>query len=752
MRVNQQKQTHSISREVMDLLSPRLSSGAAKSNRLNQSTTSHASAPLPPIVPTFPSVIKKNIQKLKNNINQHKAADAKDKKPIVVKPARRWLWAPFASSARTDGALFYHWVRAGVEYPDYPYARFNIHMDTLMYTDREYEEHFNKDPNWTKTDTDRLFELVRVYELRWPIIHDRWLMQTNESVEKRPIHVLQHRYYQVTTFLNKKRLQEAAIKHVSSGSSVGHNPFNLPGSSASHSLKIKQMANSLVQQQAPINLIGTGTSTMEPFLLEQEIERRKQLEALWNRPKEEEKEEITLRKELKLVESQIRKMKKSGSHLLQRSYNQSTKKFSSNVANVNNPSQNFQHGVTNKSNQNSTIPSSNFDQAFAATAPIPTPSIPYLQSARLAMPATGGHMGLNKSIIQKMQSALKELKIPERPTCPTKRVCDLFDSVRKNALILISLEKIALKKEGDVVIKRARLETIKVSLIHQAKAGKNVQNSNATAKKTVLVAGGPTPVINTSKQPIQMPINSMAAPTHNAVPATLPKSRATTTTKNKRRSTSSKASKSASNTSFDPNSVKLTQAIGDNGMPIAPLTTKKSNKRKSKKSNGSAASVAAAAAAAASAGGNNPASMYSSAINSRNSKKVIASNVQRSKSLIGNNLSKQGQMIGKVPASKKGTTHSNVAVMSSLPSSSIPHTTVNGAAANKIISRPNVVTGNAVPYARVAGTTKAGGIPNEVLQNIVGQNMNSGPKGNNALPSSVMQEEAKPTKKRARKS
>lgn len=33
------------------------------------------------------------------------------------KPARRWVWAPFSSSARTDGAQFSHWVRSGWNIP-----------------------------------------------------------------------------------------------------------------------------------------------------------------------------------------------------------------------------------------------------------------------------------------------------------------------------------------------------------------------------------------------------------------------------------------------------------------------------------------------------------------------------------------------------------------------------------------------------------------------------------------------------------
>ena len=49
----------------------------------------------------------------------------------------KWVWAPFSSTARNDGADFHHWVKAGVEYPDYPFARFNVHLDSVEYTEEE---------------------------------------------------------------------------------------------------------------------------------------------------------------------------------------------------------------------------------------------------------------------------------------------------------------------------------------------------------------------------------------------------------------------------------------------------------------------------------------------------------------------------------------------------------------------------------------------------------------------------------------
>ena len=70
------------------------------------------------------------------------------------------MWAPFSSTARNDGANFYHWVKAGVEYPDYPFARFNVHLDSVEYTDEEYSMYL-ANSEWTRSDTDLLMGLCR---------------------------------------------------------------------------------------------------------------------------------------------------------------------------------------------------------------------------------------------------------------------------------------------------------------------------------------------------------------------------------------------------------------------------------------------------------------------------------------------------------------------------------------------------------------------------------------------------------------
>ena len=53
---------------------------------------------------------------------------------ISKEPAQRWSYKEFKSSARRDGVLVHHWVRSSVEYPDYPFARFNIKINVITYS------------------------------------------------------------------------------------------------------------------------------------------------------------------------------------------------------------------------------------------------------------------------------------------------------------------------------------------------------------------------------------------------------------------------------------------------------------------------------------------------------------------------------------------------------------------------------------------------------------------------------------------
>jgi DNA methyltransferase 1-associated protein 1 len=218
------------------------------------------------------------------------------------------------------------------------------------------------------------------------------------------------------------------------------------------------LATSGKQNQPLISHIGSGT-TNKMFDVAHERERRHHLDRLWNRSKEEEAEELQLRKELRVIEAQLRKLKKSGGHLLAAASSGVTSSGGITAAAAG--SSRLSSAASSRNPSRSASPvnvaenSQILDQSFASTAPVPMPQHPYLQSGRLAPPATGPN-GINKSLLSRMDSVLAELHIPQRPL-PTKRVCDLYDAVRKDILTLVTLQKLTMQKEGVLQSKRTKL-------------------------------------------------------------------------------------------------------------------------------------------------------------------------------------------------------------------------------------------------------------------------------------------------------
>jgi DNA methyltransferase 1-associated protein 1 len=419
------------------------------------------SAALPPIVPTFtedngPSGEGDGIlgggKEIKVKVGSKWITSSK--------PARQWAWAPFASSSRTDGAMFRHWVRANVEYTDYPYAKFDIHLDPVTFTDEEFATYLRSD-SWTKSETDKLMELARKYELRWAIIHDRWLdhyfsQERGADIATRKVEDLQERYYTVAAILAQIRIRQEAGAEVQAIAGIKQDP-TAPGATEKadqlllESAAARALATAAPKAQPLVTNIGTGT-TNKVFDATQERERRAHLDRLWRRSKEEEREEMELRKELREIETQLRKLKKSGGHVL------AAAASGTRVPNAA-ASRNASRSVTPVPGAAIIDNPELLNQSFASTAPVPMPQTPYLQSGRLAPPAAGGSVGINKSMLTKMQQVLTELKIPARPL-PTKRVCDIYDSVRKDILTLVTLQKMVMQKEGTLHAKRVKLSKL----------------------------------------------------------------------------------------------------------------------------------------------------------------------------------------------------------------------------------------------------------------------------------------------------
>jgi len=451
-----------LSREVLDLLSGSAAGGAVTA--------------LPPIVPSFPA----------SHYRPSKKTAVEPSAASVAPPLNKrtkWMWAPFTSSARTDGALFHHWVKSHVEYPDYPYARFDVHLDPLAYTEGEYElfcKGTEKDADegyapWTKSETDILLELCKTYELRWPVIYDRYhLLLEEDGTKGRTMEELQYRYYSIATALTEARVDKAVQEEVEAVSALNEAATAAAAGSATPIDAPAVIPPQLVKQAMKhriVSHIGTGASTRE-FNFQKERARRHQLELSWTRSRKEELEDAKLREELKLIEGQLRKLKKSGKHIL------AAHEAASAAAAM-------EGGMPVAEDASSMIEtaSTTFDPSFSSSG-LGKHGIPYLQSSRLVPPTATAGGALNKTLLKKLELTLQELKIPERPIA-TKRSCDAYDIARKSILTLLTLQKIASQKEKDVGMKQQRL----VKVQNAAVAAKARAAAAAAAREDV---GGST--------------------------------------------------------------------------------------------------------------------------------------------------------------------------------------------------------------------------------------------------------------------
>ena len=105
----------------------------------------------------------------------------------------------FLINRLTENESFYHWVKAEIDYLDYPYSKFNTKIDIVTYTDDEYEQLLKRD-DWSKSETDHLMYLCLKYDLRWPVIVDRFELTPPRTTEQ-----LQERYYGIVSKIKAHR-------------------------------------------------------------------------------------------------------------------------------------------------------------------------------------------------------------------------------------------------------------------------------------------------------------------------------------------------------------------------------------------------------------------------------------------------------------------------------------------------------------------------------------------------------------------
>jgi DNA methyltransferase 1-associated protein 1 len=114
----------------------------------------------------------------------------------------KWVWSEVfeSSSNRTRNyPKIYHWMKSDLQNIEYPYLKFDVQLDRVTFTHEEYETLLRSE-KWTESESEYLLDLCYTYELRWPVILDRYSLQPPRRTEE-----LQHRFYSILSSLQSYR-------------------------------------------------------------------------------------------------------------------------------------------------------------------------------------------------------------------------------------------------------------------------------------------------------------------------------------------------------------------------------------------------------------------------------------------------------------------------------------------------------------------------------------------------------------------
>lgn len=235
----------------------------------------------------------------------------KRRRLVSKKPAAKWDLEPFRNSARKDGLVLRHWRRKEEkpapavenadgeiadekepEIKDSTFARFNVQVNVPAYDDAQYNQHLKHD-EWSKEETDYLMSLVQDFDLRWPVIWDRYEFEP-------AIHKEEHTNGESQALVTEPKLRtmedlKARYYDVAAKMMAVHRPVSY-------------------MSQAEFSL----HQLMSSFKSDQERLRKQFAEAAMSRTAEERREEENLLIELKRITSRIDRLNEERSELYAR--------------------------------------------------------------------------------------------------------------------------------------------------------------------------------------------------------------------------------------------------------------------------------------------------------------------------------------------------------------------------------------------------------------------------------------------------
>ncbi|PVH98518.1 hypothetical protein DM02DRAFT_719285 [Periconia macrospinosa] len=453
-------------------------------------------------------------------------------------PAKKWVQQPFLNQARSDGLVLKHWRRKHTPAPPVqdgedtamedtdntgPYiencadfVKYNISVDLPTFSDEEYDAHLRSD-EWSREETDYLFEVVRDYSYRWAVVWDRYdfqpanNMQSSQEGEdsialaslpfappkQRSVEDLKARFYDISAKLMKLRIPEMQMDADQYSTYEILSKFDPVLERNRKTLATALMNRSMDEVKE------------EEFLLT-ELQR---INMAANRL-DAEREELRARLDAPQPNTQIAAGLQSFTSsqalgaLFSQLFQQDRSKKRASGAGGSNPARLSLNtndlAQTPSSNVPGSISAANRRQSMAlpqsAAAQTPVRTLTPQQEVRFNVSThdrltSGVTFGSDKLLkmrqaksnvqTQKIAAALQELQVPDLIQIPTSRVGEAFEALIGKVGRLLDVRKVREKEEGEIRV----LEAMK-----EAKGGNsnNDDNDNAEQKRSASAAAPDT--------------------------------------------------------------------------------------------------------------------------------------------------------------------------------------------------------------------------------------------------------------------
>lgn len=325
------------------------------------------------------------------------------------KQVDKWVWHGFGNPARNDKLILHHWTKQQETEEPYMFARFNKKVEVIRYTDEEYkkaDDMLSKracgtalGTDWSKAETDHLFDLCEQFSLRFIVIADRFGMSLLQPEKKRDLKALEKKAF------HERTVDELKDRYYSIAKAI---------------LEIRG------QVDHPI--------VKKPFSYEQEVKRKVNNEKLFMRTKEQHEKEKVILGELKKLDQRIKKEEKDEKNFRKLIYQDQAFTIPPQVGSLPQSLADGDDAMGGRRDRGSGV----FLRSQVLLAPLPTKK---------------------ESLQKKFEVILEGIDLNPQYLVPTQQVTELYQELTQEILKLFALENYIKKMKDDQnVINEAKIE------------------------------------------------------------------------------------------------------------------------------------------------------------------------------------------------------------------------------------------------------------------------------------------------------